>query len=450
MGKNDPIYVADRNESPLLIGLWRWYAPATLKNVGDDSDLIPVSAVETLLRDVGFQSVEDLTRHLRPFKRGEIPDSLQNKLTRIFKVDTGFLDNDLEFLIRPIVIDYNGKTVRIPYPLLPTQPVTADIVVAAFRITTVKGSSVRISMRIGVATNDFLAPRSTADEKFCQLFVVGNAALADDLNESQKTVLLRWLISSDVDANLAEEMLSDEQFRLELYNGLFDRIEEIVSICGSDKLTDENGDTYYIDGEEEKGFSSERSNLKIEKQISVDTQVNPENTVMKTTLMIEGKKKLSIAIGYDDLSSIVSSLPDSPDFEEVFNVLAAHPSATVRESIAGKDKINEETVNMLAADSDAIVIRALVRSDAARDTLTTEQLIEMIKRDVDTAENIAGYVESYNNAEADDIAEALARHSDPRVRNALAGNSSSPKKILKNLLKDEDPRVRSSAKQSLE
>jgi Asp-tRNA(Asn)/Glu-tRNA(Gln) amidotransferase C subunit len=171
---------------------------------------------------------------------------------------------------------------------------------------------------------------------------------------------------------------------------------------------------------------------------------------MKTTLMIEGKKKLSIEIGYDDLSSIVSSLPDSSDFEEVFNVLAAHPSATVRESIAGKDKISEETVNILASDSDAIVIRALVRSDAARDTLTTAQLIEMIKRDVDTAENIAGYVESYNNAEADDIAEALAQHSDPRIRNALAGNSSAPKKILKGLLKDEDPRVRASAKQSLD
>jgi hypothetical protein len=171
---------------------------------------------------------------------------------------------------------------------------------------------------------------------------------------------------------------------------------------------------------------------------------------MKATLIIEGKKKLSIELGYDDLSSIVSSLPDSPDFEEVFSVLAAHPSVAVRESIAGKDKINEETVNLLASDSDAAVIRALVRSDAARDTLLTEKLIEMVKRDVDTAESIAGYVESYSNAEVDDLAEVLGQHSDPRVRNALAGNSSAPKKILKSLLKDEDPRVRASAKQSLE
>jgi hypothetical protein len=170
---------------------------------------------------------------------------------------------------------------------------------------------------------------------------------------------------------------------------------------------------------------------------------------MKTTLTIEGKKKLSLDIGYDDLANIVSNLPDSPDFEDVFYVLAEHPSATVRESIAGKDKINKETVKILASDSDALVTRALVRSDAARDALTTEQLIEMIKRDADIAENIAGYVDSYNNADADVIAVALAQHSDPRVRNALASNSSTPKKVLKSLSKDGDPRVRASAKQSL-
>jgi len=450
MSEADLTYGVDRYKSPLLIGLWRWYAPATLKNVGDDSDLISANAVANLLREAGFQYVEDLTRHLSPFKRGEIPDALQNRIMRIFKVDTGFLDNDLEFLLRPIEIDYDGRQVKIRYPLLPAQPVTADVVLAAFRITTVKDSSARISMRIGVATNDFLAPRGAADEKFCERFVVGNAALKDDLNDDQKKILLSWLTASGVDANLAMEMLGDDQFRLELHNGIFDRIEEIVSICGSDNLTDENGNTFYIDGEEEKGFSSETFNLKIEKQILVDIQVTTETTIMKTTLIIEGKKKLSIEIGYDDLSSIVSSLTDSPDFEEVFYILAAHPSATVRESIAGKDKINEETVKMLASDSDAVVIRALVKSDAARLNLTTEQLIEMTKRDVDTAENVACSFESYFNAEAEDIAEALAQHSDPRVRNAIAGNSSSPKKILKNLLKDEDPRVRASAKQSLE
>jgi hypothetical protein len=40
MGEADLTYGADRYESQLLIGLWRWYAPVALKNVGDDPDLI--------------------------------------------------------------------------------------------------------------------------------------------------------------------------------------------------------------------------------------------------------------------------------------------------------------------------------------------------------------------------------------------------------------------------
>lgn len=171
---------------------------------------------------------------------------------------------------------------------------------------------------------------------------------------------------------------------------------------------------------------------------------------MKATLLIEGKQKLSIEIGYEDLAWMVSNLPDSADFEEIYSVLATHPSASVREIVAGKDKLNEETVNTLAADPDALVIRALVRSDAARDTLTTEQLVSMIKRDIDTAENIGGYVEGYNNADVDTVVEVLLKHPDPKVRNAIAYNSSSPKKALKSLLKDADPKVRASAKASLE
>lgn len=172
---------------------------------------------------------------------------------------------------------------------------------------------------------------------------------------------------------------------------------------------------------------------------------------MKATLVIEGKKKkMTIDLGYDDVSSIASSLPDSSEHSEIYAMLAGHPSVSVRENIAGKDKLDESTVKSLAADPEATVLRSLVRSENARKCLNTKQLLEMIRRDVDTAENIACYVESFESADADAVAETLSKHSDPRVRNSLAGNGSAPKKVLKALLKDEDARVRASAKQSLE
>lgn len=171
---------------------------------------------------------------------------------------------------------------------------------------------------------------------------------------------------------------------------------------------------------------------------------------MKATVMIEGKKKISVELGYDDLSAIVSTLPDTSENTDTFAFLAEHPSVAVRESIACKDTLDETTVNLLAADSDVSVVRSLVRSDKARECLTTEQLLGIIDRDVDAAESIAGYVESYENAASDELAEALSKHTDPRVRAALAGNSSAPKKYLKILVKDPDARVRASAKQSLD
>jgi hypothetical protein len=67
MSEADLTYGADRYESQLIIGLWRWYAPVALKNVGDDPDLISATAVGNLLKEPGFQSVEDLTRHLSPY-----------------------------------------------------------------------------------------------------------------------------------------------------------------------------------------------------------------------------------------------------------------------------------------------------------------------------------------------------------------------------------------------
>ena len=174
---------------------------------------------------------------------------------------------------------------------------------------------------------------------------------------------------------------------------------------------------------------------------------------MKAMLVIEGKNKLTIELAYEELISIVSSLPDTSDLTAGYAILATHPSCSIRECVARKDKLDEATVEFLADDKEASVIRALASSEKARECLSIEKLVEMINRDVDTAQSIASSVESYANADAEDpaskVSEALANHPDPQVRNSLAGNSRTSKRILKDLLKDEDSRVRASAQQSL-
>lgn len=171
---------------------------------------------------------------------------------------------------------------------------------------------------------------------------------------------------------------------------------------------------------------------------------------MKAVLNIDSNPKVSIEIGYDDLSSIISGLPDSDDFTAIYAAMALHPSAKVRESVACKDNLNDSTVNLLSTDKDATVLRAVVRTEAARRVLATDRLQAIAALDVEAGESIASWAERYENADIDVLVTSLIDHPDPQVRQALSGNSSVPKKFIKALLKDADPRVRATAKTTLE
>ncbi|MFN5881312.1 MAG: hypothetical protein ACK44L_06335 [Burkholderiales bacterium] len=171
---------------------------------------------------------------------------------------------------------------------------------------------------------------------------------------------------------------------------------------------------------------------------------------MKATLIIKGAKKFELELGFEDFSQIVSNLPDTAEHADLFDLLSEHPSIAIREYVAMKDNLAESTVKRLAADRDVSVIRSLLRSSKGQEFLSTAQLLEMISRDVEAAESVANQVEAFDSADIDELAAALLKHGDARVRNSLAGNSSAPKKILKTLLKDPDPNVRASAQQSLD
>ena len=170
---------------------------------------------------------------------------------------------------------------------------------------------------------------------------------------------------------------------------------------------------------------------------------------MKVTLVINDNNASTIELGYEEIATIVSSLADKETNVVIFDLLGKHSSVNVREAVASKDKLSEATVMLLANDAEVAVSRSLVRSEKAREYLTTEQLTAMSKRDVDTAENIAGYVEAYKNADADELADALSQHSDPRVRCALASNSGTAKKLIKKLTNDSDRKVQAAARETL-
>ena len=174
---------------------------------------------------------------------------------------------------------------------------------------------------------------------------------------------------------------------------------------------------------------------------------NTQEKIMNAYLEINNVKT---KIGIDLLERIASNLNDNEDNQLIFQELAISAAAAVRGEIAYKDKINEETARILLNDTDAKVLERILRNDVANkivDMDTLQRIIDQSSEDVLKA--IADSIESYESISADVLATALLSKNNPSVDYSLASNYSTPKKILKSLLKNSDPDVIMAAKNSL-
>lgn len=175
-----------------------------------------------------------------------------------------------------------------------------------------------------------------------------------------------------------------------------------------------------------------------------------KNLVYKISIS-DGKKEVySSELSFSEVQDLISSADDSLQNEKLFELAASHPSEVVRENVAYKDNINQETWEILSEDTSVNVLRRLVNSDACKRNASQKQLEAWIKLDVEIAKNIAGYLDRYEEADIDQLARVLSEHQDTSVIAEIANNSDTPKRILKLLLKHRDPRVASNAKRSLE
>ncbi len=154
-------------------------------------------------------------------------------------------------------------------------------------------------------------------------------------------------------------------------------------------------------------------------------------------------------ISYESLSTLIGSMPDESELSKFYELVATHPSSSVRENIAYKDNLNLETIQMLAEDKSINVLRNLVRSQSFRENATEEMLERMMKIDPELAQSIAGYIDSYEMCNTSKIIDLLLEISDPCIAGALANNYNSPKNILKKLSKHSDPYIANQAKKNL-
>lgn len=171
----------DSSGHDLSFGVWRWYAPDSLMNIGTDSTILSEYALNALLSAIGYGSADELMRELRPYRRGEIPTNIQKVLSNAFRIDIGLLENDPKFLFRNIQLDFNDVLVSLPFPLKAICAPYSELLIAGFRIDTVKGGNYKVSVRLGVTTNEFLGAGRPVDRMFCEAFLLGDADMRDNL-----------------------------------------------------------------------------------------------------------------------------------------------------------------------------------------------------------------------------------------------------------------------------
>jgi hypothetical protein len=87
---------------------------------------------------------------------------------------------------------------------------------------------------------------------------------------------------------------------------------------------------------------------------------------MKVLLEIDSVKPCSFELGWEQLSQLVDSLPDESAFRAVFAALARHPASAVRASVAAKEHLDSDTVDVLSADLEVTVLENVARSASAR------------------------------------------------------------------------------------
>lgn len=173
-------------------------------------------------------------------------------------------------------------------------------------------------------------------------------------------------------------------------------------------------------------------------------------TIIAQLTLIQGEKNVTINLGTEAIGQLIYRLPDNDSMSEVFSILAAHPSTELRSGLAGKDHLPEGAVRILAKDRSRNVLNTLLGSAAARNSLTSEELLAMCQLDPEIAANVAGNIEGFAALENDDVLNFLEKHPDPDVRLRIIDNYGVPKRVLQRIAKkDPDPELQTKARIAL-
>ena len=173
---------------------------------------------------------------------------------------------------------------------------------------------------------------------------------------------------------------------------------------------------------------------------------------MKAILGLEvDGETLGVELGFDALSSVVYSIPDTEENAPIFAALARHPNPSIRSNIGDKQNLSDETVLLLAQDKDPNVNGRIPYSDAFKRIATLELLKDMLALEGDAASNIINYAGSFQKVSADEIEQAVkdADIQDPQILMTAAQSWDLSKEFIDELTQHPDVSVANAAKETL-
>ncbi len=173
---------------------------------------------------------------------------------------------------------------------------------------------------------------------------------------------------------------------------------------------------------------------------------------MKAILGLEvDGETLGVELGFDALSSVVYSIPDTEENAPIFAALARHPNPAIRSNVGDKQNLDDETVLLLAQDKDPNVNRSIPYSEAFKRIATLELLKDMLALEGDAASNIISYAGSFQKVSADEIEQAVkdADIQDPQILMSAAQCWDFSIEFIEELTQHPDVSVANAAKETL-
>jgi hypothetical protein len=170
---------------------------------------------------------------------------------------------------------------------------------------------------------------------------------------------------------------------------------------------------------------------------------------MEIKLTVNG---IELNVGVELTTNIASYINDNEVNQEIFHQLAQHSSSAIRKEIAYKDNISTETAELLLKDKDSTVLMNILRNQVTKELFTDDDFEYFLSfNNEELISDMIGYLDDYENLS--DLNSCYAKIIDLEnnyLTLQIANNYNTPKKILKKLLKHNDPDIVIAAKNSLD